>query len=261
MRAHILSALLLPALVMCRLIPASGYVQDTQGTGAMAGPSPAPTPTSGLPLETLIADQDSVEARQVPAIAPVENAPVLQPTAATTTLSVTTSVPAILLPVNPPGVAPVDPNIAVPVPPAPIAAPAPIIVPPVNPVPPPVPAPLPNEIPPAPAPAPPATSTTVAGSLATGPFSNVPFVTVQWGETFIGGTYSTWVPYTISLDFKPERTAAPIPGKGNIGMGTLTGETGQTQTVAVVEGAAPTPVARWAKGVAAVVGVGIAGVI
>lgn len=92
-------------------------------------------------------------------------------------------------------------------------------------------------------------------------FHNEPFVTVQWAETFIGGTYSTWLPHTVSLDFKPERSIPPAPGRGEIGMGTLTGETGQTQTVVIVQGAAPTYDPGWVRGVAAVVGVGIAGVV
>ncbi|KAI1560642.1 hypothetical protein PtrEW4_011060, partial [Pyrenophora tritici-repentis] len=98
------------------------------------------------------------------------------------------------------------------------------------------------------------------------PFSNVPFVTVVWEETFIGGTFSTWVPYTVSLDFKPSTVHAPLPGKGGIGLGTLTGEIGHTQTVVIA--AAPTQVAAaptaggvWIRGVAAAVGVGIAGIV
>lgn len=91
-------------------------------------------------------------------------------------------------------------------------------------------------------------------------FSNMPFVTVQWVETFVGGTYSTWWPHTISIDFKPQRSVAPAPGRGEIGMGTLTGKTGQTQTVVEVVAAAPTHDSGWAKGVAAMVGVGIMGI-
>ncbi|KAF1837803.1 hypothetical protein BDW02DRAFT_645155 [Decorospora gaudefroyi] len=91
------------------------------------------------------------------------------------------------------------------------------------------------------------------------PVSNVPFVTVQWAETFIGGTYSTWWPHTVSLDFKPAEPQAPLPGKGAIGMGTLTGKTGVTKTVAM--GAAPTQGSGWMRGVVAAVGVGIAGVV
>lgn len=42
-------------------------------------------------------------------------------------------------------------------------------------------------------------------------------------------------------------------------MGSITGKTGQTQTVDM--GAAPTHAAAWAKGVAAAIGVGIAGMV
>jgi hypothetical protein len=84
-------------------------------------------------------------------------------------------------------------------------------------------------------------------------------VTVQWVETTLGGTYSTWWPHTISLDFDPAKNQAPLPGKGEIGMGTLTGRTGQTQTI--VMGAAPTQGAGWVKGVAAAVGVGVVGMV
>ncbi|EMD87879.1 hypothetical protein COCHEDRAFT_1182927 [Bipolaris maydis C5] len=90
---------------------------------------------------------------------------------------------------------------------------------------------------------------------------NVPFVTVQWVETFIGGTYSTWWPHTISIDFKPQRSAAPAPGRGEIGMGTLTGKTGQTQTVVEVVAAAATQDSGWTKGIAAMAGVGIMGIL
>jgi hypothetical protein len=42
-------------------------------------------------------------------------------------------------------------------------------------------------------------------------------------------------------------------------MGSLTGKTGQTQTI--VMGAAPTQGAVWVKGVAAAVGVGVVGML
>jgi len=81
--------------------------------------------------------------------------------------------------------------------------------------------------------------------------------TVEWRQTMIGGTYSTWYPKTISFRFGTEATA-PLPGKGEIGMGTLTGQVGQTKTVA---GAAPTQAAVWKRGVAVAVGVGLAGMV
>jgi hypothetical protein len=138
----------------------------------------------------------------------------------------------------------------------------------VAPVPAPAPAPAPAHAePPLPAPAPaqpivPINAAGTAGASVTRLVSrpsNTPFVTVQWAETFIGGTYSTWWPHTISLDFDAQANQAPPPGKGEIGMGTLTGKTGQTQTI--VMGAAPTQGAGWAKGVVAAVGVGVVGMM
>lgn len=55
------------------------------------------------------------------------------------------------------------------------------------------------------------------------------FVTVHWIETHIG-TLRTWVPQTETFHFEA-MSQAPLPGVGSIGMGTLTGKTGQTQTV------------------------------
>ncbi|KAF2826001.1 hypothetical protein CC86DRAFT_248340, partial [Ophiobolus disseminans] len=82
------------------------------------------------------------------------------------------------------------------------------------------------------------------------------FVTTQWVETWIDSTSRTWVPKTITLRFKPMSVAAP-PGSGEIGMGTLTGETGKTKTIYV--GAAPSQAPGWVHGFAAVVGVGVVG--
>lgn len=83
------------------------------------------------------------------------------------------------------------------------------------------------------------------------------FLTVQWMETWIGGV-RTWVPKTWTFHFDVE-SQAPLPGKGQIGMGTLTGRTGVTRTLVV--GAAHTQTAAWMKGVVAAVGVGIAGIL
>ena len=240
----------------------------------LARASPASIPTSGSPEVTWSAGRENVEyvslstditwsslmchrLRQAPAVAQAAVAPIHAPPVVITTLPVVAPAPAI--PVSVPAVSATT---------APLPAPAPVVNLPADPVPPPAPAPPLNPVAPAPAPAPapavaaPAPPANVAGAAGAGvtpvtaPFSNVPFVTVQWAETFIGGTYSTWWPHTISLDFK--QTVIPLPGKGQIGMGTLTGKTGQTQTV--VMGAAPTNgVGGWVKGVAVAAGVGVMG--
>jgi hypothetical protein len=155
----------------------------------------------------------------------------------------------------------VHPALPVPVLPAPVAIPAPAVDVAVNPIPPPALAPPHNAIVPVAA-APPINVAGTAGADVTRlaqPFSNVPFYTVVWAETWIGGTYSTWWPYTVSLDFKPVQSHAPLPGVGEIGMGTLTGKTGVTRTIVV--NAAPTQATGWAKGLAAAVGVGMAGMV
>lgn len=86
--------------------------------------------------------------------------------------------------------------------------------------------------------------------------ADIEFVTIQWVETWIGGTYSTWVPRTITFRSN-NRTPGPLPGKGEIGMGTLVGEIAKTKTE--IMGAAPTRTPSWAKGLVAVVGAGFAG--
>jgi hypothetical protein len=188
--------------------------------------------------------------RQIPAAVPIADALIQELLLAVTTSSIVrtgTIVPAIPAPVNTPESAPIDDALIARVAPAPAVPPAPVIDPAANTVP----------------PASSTNSAVAAGVHSTGvtaPFSNVPFVTIQWAETFIGGTYSTWLPHTVSFDFKPERTEIPTPGMGQIGMGTLTGKTGQTQTVVEVVGAAaPTQGPGW--GVAAMIGVGIVGIV
>jgi hypothetical protein len=84
------------------------------------------------------------------------------------------------------------------------------------------------------------------------------YTTTKWVETWVGGTYSTWTPTVITVIHKTPAPAPPI-WQGEIGMGSLTGETGKTQTVYM--GAAPSQVAGWAKGVIAAVGAGIAGIV
>jgi hypothetical protein len=78
-------------------------------------------------------------------------------------------------------------------------------------------------------------------------------------ETWIGGTSQTWVPKTITFHFAAIETYVPPPGRGEIGMGTLTGKTGKTQTI--IMGAAPSQTVQWRRGIAAAVGVGIAGMV
>lgn len=80
------------------------------------------------------------------------------------------------------------------------------------------------------------------------------FVTVQWVGTHIG-PLETWIPKTITFHFEP-MSQAPLPGVGSIGMGTVTGRTGQTQTVWTVVGAAPTYAVVSKQTLAAVVAVG-----
>jgi hypothetical protein len=89
------------------------------------------------------------------------------------------------------------------------------------------------------------------------PANGVPAIseTVQWVETWIGGTVQTWVPKTITFDGVVHATQAPSPGIGHIGMGTLTGELGITRTV--IMGSAPSMSAGWfvaAMGLAGAVG-------
>ncbi|KAF1921440.1 hypothetical protein BDU57DRAFT_426151, partial [Ampelomyces quisqualis] len=98
-------------------------------------------------------------------------------------------------------------------------------------------------------------TTTSTTSFAPGVYSE--FTTIQWVETWIGSTYSTWVPKTIVLHFRT-MSPAPPPGRGEIGMGTLTGET-QQQTV--IMGAAPSHRPDWVRGVVAAIGVGVAGLV
>ena len=91
-------------------------------------------------------------------------------------------------------------------------------------------------------------TTASAGLVSAG--VNDDYVSVYWVESWGEGGSSTWVPKTVTYHFNAYRTQAPLPGKGEIGMGTLT-----------AEGAAPTQAAVWVKGVAAAVGVGLAGMI
>ncbi|KAF1943768.1 hypothetical protein EJ02DRAFT_121513 [Clathrospora elynae] len=236
MRVHVLSTLLLPTLAAGRLFKDVDYLKDVAETATMASANPASVPTSGSPAGTTRAGSDTIELRQAPGLAPVGAAPAVAPAlapqpapadAATIPTLLGSGIDSVTTPISASVTPRASPILAG------VTAAAEVI--PVIP------------------------SITETSFLYASPGVNEPFVTVQWIETTIGGTYSTWVPNTIIFDFKPYRTQAPLPGKGEIGMGTLTGKTGQTQTVMV--GAAPTQGPGWVKGVAAVVGVGIAGMV
>jgi hypothetical protein len=108
-----------------------------------------------------------------------------------------------------------------------------------------------------------ASISTASDSATTSTSSNTKIVitdytTVKWYESWVGGTYSTWFPTTITVH-PPFLTPAPRPGKGEIGMGTLTGELGVTSTI--VPGAALSQAPGWAKGVAAAIGAGFVGMV
>lgn len=85
------------------------------------------------------------------------------------------------------------------------------------------------------------------------------FVTTVWVETHIGKA-TQWVPETVTLHFEP-MSQAPLPGEGSIGMGTLTGEPGQTQTYWTVVTAAATHAVDSKPAVAAAVAVGVVGLV
>lgn len=156
-----------------------------------------------------------------PAAAPV--APVAPPTnLPTTSLATVPAIPPANLPAVPPVVAPAAPPAIPPAPP--VAVP---LTPPANP-------------------------------LAAAPTQTASeFVTVQWIETWIGGTSRTWLPHTITIH-NEGLSNAPLPGKGEVGMGTLTGKPGVTRTF--IKGAAQTLGPDWIGAVAAV-GMGIAGIL
>ncbi|KAJ4990097.1 hypothetical protein SVAN01_04378 [Stagonosporopsis vannaccii] len=185
--------------------------------------------------------QDRLELRQAPGLAPV---------AAPAADIVAPAVPGAAPPV------PVDPPAAVPpaiVPPAigpafvPAPAPAAAIPPPVvNPV---------------GSPAPPAA--VVVSPLTTSTLPSPPLktsedlVTVQWVETHIG-KLRTWIPKTYTFHFEA-MSQAPLPSVGSIGMGTLTGKTGQTQTIYMVVAEAPTAAVDARKAVVAAMAAALPG--
>lgn len=85
------------------------------------------------------------------------------------------------------------------------------------------------------------------------------YVTTQWVGTWLDSTSKTWVPITITMRYDGPGTSYGPPGKGAVGMGTLTGEAGKTQTV--VMGAAASQVPAWKRGVVAAMGVGMVGMV
>lgn len=99
---------------------------------------------------------------------------------------------------------------------------------------------------------------TTTTTQPTQPVTGDDYVSVQWIETWIGGTSRTWLPHTFTFHFAT-RSPDPPPGKGQIGMGTIKGEAGHTKTIMI--GAAPTQAVDWVKGVAAVAGAGIFGLM
>lgn len=102
-----------------------------------------------------------------------------------------------------------------------------------------------------------ATTTVPYPSLITGD----DFVTTQWVETHIGQA-TQWVPEIVTFYFET-MSQAPLPGEGSIGMGTLTGEPGQTQTYWTVVTAAATHAvdSKPAAAAAAAVAVGVVGLV
>jgi hypothetical protein len=94
--------------------------------------------------------------------------------------------------------------------------------------------------------------------VTSGPVGGIS-VTVMWIETWIRSTSQTWIPKTVTVNFAAVPEQGAQPGKGAIGMGMITGETGHTKTVAA--GAAPTMGAGLLKGVGVALGVGLAGLV
>ncbi|KAF1924182.1 uncharacterized protein M421DRAFT_425016 [Didymella exigua CBS 183.55] len=141
------------------------------------------------------------------------------------------------------------------------AGPPPVVDPPVAPASAPVGPPV--AVPPANQAVPPAASLPLIPAITTVPQSPLltgnDFVTVQWVETHVG-TIRTWAPQTKTFHFAA-MSQAPLPGVGSIGMGTLTGKAGQTQTILMVVGAASTPAVDSKKVIGAAVAVGLAGLM
>ncbi|KAH9871468.1 hypothetical protein IAQ61_005647 [Plenodomus lingam] len=277
MRSIVLHALILPTVSAGRLFADDAYLESAWEASTVANASPASLPRSDIPFQTITAEHENIELRQAPDVAANAAQPPVDPKA---------------MPESPENAAKQVESSTDPALPAPGAAfPAPASststeLPPANPDPvdaalpatetsspipasksppeaAPMPAPLVAPLPSAASPIIAVVASASASAATTTPPSPTgvkgdDYISVQWVETWIGGTFSTWVPETWTVHF-PSRTPGPAPGKGEIGLGTIEGQAGSTRTI--YEGAAPTPAAVWARGVAAAVGMGVLGLV
>ncbi|KAH7083670.1 hypothetical protein FB567DRAFT_550710 [Paraphoma chrysanthemicola] len=229
MHKLVLLSLLLPVVAPRGHLRLHGDAEIRTSSCGMAA-SPASVPTFDAPAATLTAKFASIELREAPDLAPINQAPAAPANSVASewdsSLPVTHPVIPVAAPVSSLDPPTVDPGASMP------SATATVITT------------LTSAI----------TSTRLASPGVSGDF-----VTTQWMETWIGGTSQTWVPKTITFHFAPIEIYVPPPGRGSIGMGTLTGETGKTQTIII--GAAPSQAAQLIRGIAAAVGVGIAGMV
>ncbi|KAF2439797.1 hypothetical protein P171DRAFT_111651 [Karstenula rhodostoma CBS 690.94] len=224
MRTTAITALFLSLLTSSEAIQFAELLRFTSASATRVDAVSALTPNSYAPAITQAPDSPSMQKLDLRRAVPVPAAPnvgvgAVVPPAVPTSTAVISTNPSAITPS-------ISPAATLEVPPAIMPAP-------------------PAAVPPAPVAAPP----------------NEPGVsiTVQWVETWIGGTSRTWLPHTITLRNEALSEAAPPPGKGKIGMGTLTGRLGVTRTV--IEGAAKTVGPEWKVGAMAVMGIGIAGMV
>ncbi|KAF2873474.1 hypothetical protein BDV95DRAFT_344805 [Massariosphaeria phaeospora] len=230
MRVHTFSTLLLPALASCYAVQSEAQLADALTTTISPAATPASVPKSTIPLPTSVAVLVDLELRQAPGLVPVAPAPGAP---AVPNANPNPNAPPAKPPANPN--APVAPNPVAPNPNAPVVP----VVPPANPV---------------------VTSAAAAVPAVPGaePTDSISVKEV-WKETIIGGT-KTWVQQFVTLHFAAVPSQAPLPGKGAVGMGSLTGKPGQTKTV-VLGGAAPTTGPGMIMGAVAAFGVGLAGMV
>ncbi|KAK7190411.1 hypothetical protein PSPO01_03386 [Paraphaeosphaeria sporulosa] len=225
MRTTALTTLFLSLLTLGEAIQFAELLRYTSASGTGVDAISGLPPNSDTPAMTQAPDSLEMQNLDLRQAMPVPAAPNADVKAAVPpTVSTSTAVAPAVPPAIVPGAAPA----------------APLAVPPAI-----TPAPL-ASVPPAP--------------VATPPDDSGVFVTVQWVETWIGGTSRTWLPHTITLRNEALSNAAPLPGKGSIGMGTLTGRLGVTKTI-VKQGAAKTVGPEWKVGAMAALGMGIAGIV